>query len=239
MDKKKTKARNFMFILYPESMPDNWEECMEKIGVPMAVSPLHDSDVSELQYESMLTEDKKIIDNGGIVYKKPHYHVIYIAKNPVTIESVRNKVKRHLGNSSVSHIEIIDNIESMYKYLTHESKDAIKKKKHKYDSDDIKFINDFDIERYVFLDENEKRSLKNQLLTIVRDEHLVNVIDLLGYLELNGNAHGINNMNDVQDVIGSFPGAFRLWFEGNYQCGYRATYVKKINKDTGEIEVDK
>ena len=32
------KARNFAFIIYPESIPENWEECLIKIGVAMAVS---------------------------------------------------------------------------------------------------------------------------------------------------------------------------------------------------------
>ncbi|WP_218668851.1 Rep family protein, partial [Staphylococcus hominis] len=54
-------------------------------------------------------------NNGGKVYKKPHYHVLYIARNPVTTESVRKKIKRALGSKSLSHIEIIDGIESVYK----------------------------------------------------------------------------------------------------------------------------
>ncbi|WP_312632432.1 Rep family protein, partial [Mammaliicoccus sciuri] len=80
---------------------------------------------------------------------------------------------------ALSHVEIVDGIESVYKYLTHESKDAIKKNKHKYDSQDIIHLNDFDIERYIFLDESQKRSLKNNLLSIVKNEHIVNVIDLM------------------------------------------------------------
>ena len=99
------KARNFAFIIYPESIPENWEECLIKIGVAMAVSPLHDKDVSERKYEDMTVDEQKIINSGGIVYKKAHYHVIYIAKNPVTADSVRNKVKRALGNKAISHLK--------------------------------------------------------------------------------------------------------------------------------------
>ncbi|WP_333493666.1 Rep family protein [Enterococcus lactis] len=82
------------------------------------------------------------------------YHVLYIARNPVTAESVRIKVKRALGNNSISHIEIVDSVEYYFQYLTHESSDAIKKNKHKYDKKDIRYINDFDIDRYVTLDES-------------------------------------------------------------------------------------
>lgn len=234
MTKKITKARNFTFIIYPESIPEDWSACLEKLDVPMAISPLHDKD--ETERKNLTEDEKKRVEKGEKVYKKAHYHVLFIAKNPVTTESVRNKIKRALGNKSISHIEIVDGIESVYKYLTHESKDAIRKNKHKYDSKDIIHLNDFDIERYVFLDESQKRSLKNNLLNIVKTKHIVNVIDLMSFLDMYGEEYGIDNMNYVQDVITSNASAFRLWFEGNYQCGYRAVYSKTINSETGEIK---
>ena len=43
-------------------------------------------------------------------------------------------------------------------------------------------------------------------------------------------------MSDVYDVVTSSPGGFRLWFEGNYQCGYRTRYAQKIDSETGEIK---
>ena len=45
----------------------------------------------------------------------------------------------------------------------------------------------------------------------------------------------IENMDYVYDVISSSAGTFRLWFEGNYQCGHRAKYAQVINSVTGEI----
>ena len=190
MKKTQTKARYFTFIIYPESIPEDWEDRLTSLGLAMAVSPLHDKDKSEVE---------------GQEFKKAHYHVLYVARNPVTTESVRKKIKRTLGDKSLSHIEIVDNVEHVYLYLTHESKDAIKKNKYKYAKKDIKFINDFDIDRYVFLDENEKRELKNKLLNIVQEKHLVNVIDLMGYLQKYGSEHGITNMSDVYDVVTSSP----------------------------------
>lgn len=218
--KKYTKARYFAFIIYPESSPENWQECLEKLGVPMAVSPVHDKDRSNVE---------------GQEFKKAHYHVLYIAKNPVTVESVRNKIKRALGVKAVSHIEIVDSVENTFKYLTHESKDAIRKKKHVYAKADITYINDFDIDRYIVLDETQKRELKNLLLNIIRKEHLVNVVHLLDYLEDHGAEHGVQSMSDVNDVITSNAGGFRLYFDANYQMGYRYNCVPKIDPETGEI----
>ena len=136
------------------------------------------------------------------VYKKPHYHVIYIAKNPVTVESVRKKIKRKLGNNSVAHLEIIDHIKGSYEYLTHESKDAKDKNKHVYDKKDILHINDFDIDRYVTLDESQKRELKNQLVNIILQCGIVNFKELKAFLDWRGQEFGISNQGDVTDVIG-------------------------------------
>ena len=228
---KKTKARNFAFIIYPESIPSNWVSCLEDLGVAMAVSPLHDLDQKE---DDLSETELELIKSGVKVYKKPHYHVLYIARNPVTVESVRNKIKRKLGNNSVSHIEIIDFLKGSYEYLTHESKDAKKKNKHVYDKKDLLHINGFDIDRYVTLDESEKRALKNLLLEIIRKKHLVNVIHLLDFIELNGAEYGIENISSVHDVVTSNASGFRLYFDANYQDGYRRN--NKFDVETGEIK---
>ena len=212
MTRKYIKSRYFDFLLYPDSMPNNWQACLEKLGLPMAVSPLHDCDEKK---DSKTWDDNNDLIINGKHYKKPHYHVLYIAKNPVTVESVRNKIKRSLGVKAVSHIEITDSVEHYFLYLTHESKDAIKNNKHKYNKADITYINDFDIDRYVRLDESQKRGLKNLLLNIIRKEHLVNVIHLLDFIEVHGAEYGIQNMSDVNDVITANAGGFRLYFDAN------------------------
>lgn len=218
MNKKTTKARHFGFLLYPESIPENWKEQLESLGVSMAVSPLHDKD-----------------KNSDGTLKKPHYHVIYIARNPVTIESVRNKIKRKLGNSSVAHIEIIDHIKGSYEYLTHESKDAKAKNKHVYDKKDILHINDFDIDRYVTLDESQKKELRNQLLDLVNHCGIVNMKELAAFLDWRGQEYGITNQRDVVDVIASNSNLFRMMFDANYQNGFRPQYAKRIDSETGEM----
>lgn len=234
MAAKITKARHFGFLLYPDSIPKGWKEQLESLGVPMAISPLHNLD--EKETKSLSEDEKLIIKNGGKVYKKPHYHVIYIARNPVTIESVRKKIKRKLGDKSVSHLEIIDFLKGSYEYLTHESKDAKAKKKHIYDKKDIQHINDFDIDRYVTLDESQKREMKNLLLNIIRKNHLVNVIHLLDFIELHGDEYGITNISDVNDVVTANASGFRLYFDANYQDGYRRNNKFDLKKELNKYE---
>ncbi|WP_312632211.1 hypothetical protein [Mammaliicoccus sciuri] len=58
----------------------------------------------------------------------------------------------------------------------------------------------------------------------------------MSFLDIYGEEYGIYNMNYVQDVITSNDSDFRIWFEGNYQCGYRASYSRIIDSETGEIK---
>lgn len=185
----------------------------------MAISPLHNKDKNE-----------------DCSYKKAHYHVMYVAKNPVTTEAIRNRIKRTLGNNSISYVEIIDGIRNVYDYLTHESKDAIAKKKQKYDKKDIVTINGFDIDRYITLDESEKKELRQTLIVIVDDFNIVNVKNLSAFISQKGSGFGIDSMKYVNEIISSSSGIFRLYFDANYQCGYRPIYSKSINPETGETK---
>lgn len=201
----KEKARYFTFLLYPESIPNDWEMRLETLGVPIAVSPLHDKDKSNVE---------------GQKYKKPHYHVIYIAKNPVTADSVRKKIKLLLGEKSLAMVQIALNVENTYLYLTHESKDAIAKKKHVYDKADIKLINNFDIDRYVTLDVEEKSELFNVVVGLVRAYTLQNIFDLYDFIDENGEDYGLT-INLVNEVIAGKTGFMKLLFDGAYQRSKR------------------
>ena len=208
----KEKSRYFTFLLYPdgEGFPSDWEERLEKIGVPIAISPLHDKD-----------KDRK---NGGLL--KRHYHGIYIANNPVTADAVRNKLKAVLSSENmeckaVARVMIVyESLESMYLYLTHESKDAIKKNKYRYDKADIKHISNFDIDRYIVVDVETKNQTLKSLLQIIRAYSIPNILDLHDFVEENGMDYGID-MNLFLSTIESKSSILRLYFDGAYQRSKR------------------
>ena len=61
---KNTKARNFGFLLYPDSIPNDWKEKLESLGVSMAVSPLHDMDEKK---------DKDTWNSSDVIRNGKHY----------------------------------------------------------------------------------------------------------------------------------------------------------------------
>lgn len=215
----KDKARYFTFLLYPESIPTDWKRQLELIGVPIAVSPLHDKDKSTVP---------------GQDFKKPHYHVVYVAKNPVTSDSVRKKIQRVLGDKSVAKVQIVvQSMENMYLYLTHESKDAIEKKKHKYDKADIALLNNFDIDRYVTLDAEDKDDMLNDVCDLIDDHNLANMRELRRFVRVHGAEYGLPSMKIINSVLRAHTGLIRLYFDAVYQ--ERKYGRQDVDKETGEI----
>ncbi|EOA8631709.1 TPA: replication protein RepB [Staphylococcus aureus] len=213
------KARYFTFLLYPESIPENWEMKLELMGIPMAISPLHDKDKSNVE---------------GQEYKKAHYHVIYVAANPVTTHSVRKRIQRALGNESIAKVQVVkQSMENMYLYLTHESKDAIAKNKYKYAKKDIKLLNNFDIDRYVVLDVEDKDEMLNDVCDMIDDHGLANIRELRRFVKEHGTEYNLPSMKIINSVLRSHTGLIRLYFDAVYQeRKYGRSYV---DKDTGEI----
>lgn len=216
----KDKARYFTFLLYPESIPSDWSQRLELMGVPIAISPLHDKDKSNVE---------------GQTYKKAHYHVVYVAKNPVTTDSVRKRIQRVLGARSVSKVQIVvQSMENMYLYLTHESKDAIAKNKHKYSKRDITLLNNFDIDRYVTLDVEDKDDMLNDVCDLIDDHNLANMRELRRFVKLHGVEYGLPSMKIINSVLRAHTGLIRLYFDAVYQ--ERKYGRGDINKETGEIQ---
>lgn len=216
----KEKARYFTFLLYPESIPTDWIQKLESLDVPIAISPIHDKDLSNVE---------------GQKYKKAHYHVIYVAKNPVTADSVRVKIKRLLGEKALAKVQIvIQSMENMYLYLTHESKDAIAKNKYKYKKADIVLLNNFDIDRYITLDAEDKDDMLNEVCDLIDEHGLANIRELRRFIRVHGAEYGLPSMKTINSVLRSHTGLIRLYFDAVYQERKYGRF--NVNYETGEIQ---
>lgn len=267
--KNADKSTYFTFLGYPDSLPDDWKIQLEATGRPVAISPLHDSDKmskkaltnslkhleyyyydnravfskSELQAIQDDIDDIKLAINGKPSKKeyflKPHYHIIYIAKNPVTADAVRKRMQNVFKTTSaVGEVKIIaTSVRNMYDYLTHESIDAIAKKKHIYDKKDIVLINNFDIDRYDTLDVADKKAYLNTVLNLVKSNGIQNMIDLEFFIDEHGSEYGVTN-SILRDVVDGKSGILRLYFDGNYQRDKRKKEQDKENQLKQQSETD-
>ena len=119
---KKITGRSWAFVMYPDSMPENWEEIISNTGLPMCISPLHNKD----------------LDPTGEV-KKPHYHVICYYENSTTYNNVKTNVC-DLLNATIP--QKLESIRGMYRYHIH----LDNPEKYQYDDRERKFFNGFDID---------------------------------------------------------------------------------------------
>lgn len=157
MAKDNVKKRNWAFVAYPESLPKNWLEQLQKTGLQCAISPLHDRD-----------------ENPDHTPKKPHYHVILCYSGP-TAYSVVKKLTEHLHQPVPQPLE---QIRGYYRYLTHEDNPE----KYQYSKSDIQTINGFDIREFVELTKSEVMRLVRQIIQFIRDNCITEYSDLLNIL---------------------------------------------------------
>lgn len=219
---EKAKSRYFTFLLYPESVPEDWELKLESLGMPIAISPLHD-------------KDRKEGNEQGL--KKAHYHVIYVTPNPVTAHSVRMRIKRLLGDQSVAMVQIVaTSMENMYLYLTHESKDAIAKNKYVYDKADIKHLNNFDIDRYIVLDEAEKKEIERVILNIIYDNRLENVFDFMDFYHVHKDEYNLPDESNMFSILKSNTGMLKMFFDGAYQRNQKQRNIEILKSQKNDFE---
>lgn len=155
MASKNVKKRNWAFVLYPESAPQNWREQLQLTGLQCAISPLHDRDYNA--------------DNEP---KKPHYHVILAYSGPTSYDVVRRLTNGQLGQTIPQPLE---QIRGYYRYLTHEDNPE----KAQYNKAEIETINGFDIRDYVELTKTEVDKIKFEISAYIRDNQITEYSDLV------------------------------------------------------------
>lgn len=152
------KGRNWAFLIYPESMPDNWYELLQMTGLPCSLSPLHDKD----------------IEPDGTP-KKPHYHVICYYENPTTQKSVKENVTSLVNGTIPIKLE---SMTGMYRYHLH----LDNPEKYQYDDRYRTFINGFDVSKVDSLTYTEISKLLKDIQHFIKDNGILEYSDLLDVL---------------------------------------------------------
>lgn len=157
MSAKGDKGKYFAGVIYPESLPTDWRDQIQKTGLPCVISPLHDHDL-----------------NPDGTLKKPHYHIIFVFPNSTTYNNAK-KIMDMLGQPAP---QILSSIKGYYRYLTHKDNPE----KYQYSEDDITLINGFSILDYTELTHREVEVLKRDIIKIIRDNDIIEYSDLINLL---------------------------------------------------------
>lgn len=155
---KRITGRSWAFVMYPESMPDNWREIIQETGLPMAISPLHDKDINPDGEE-----------------KKAHYHVICYYENATTYNNVKTNICDRLNATIPQKLE---SMRGMYRYHIH----IDNPEKYQYDDRDRQFFNGFDIDMANKLTRNEILKLLIEIYQFCKDNDITEYKDLVHVL---------------------------------------------------------
>lgn len=99
------RFRNGVFIVYPDSAPENWIEILRMQHVPFIVSPLHDKDQDLSEYDGDLV----------LVSKKAHWHVAVLCDGNKPLSYFQDLSDSVNGSRAWK----IQNVRSMLRYFCH------------------------------------------------------------------------------------------------------------------------
>lgn len=157
MAEKNVKKRNWAFVLYPESAPEDWREQIQKAGIMAAISPLHDKDT-----------------NPTGEPKKAHYHIILVYGNPTTFKNVESFTKRL--NQPIP--QPLEQVRGYYRYLTH----LDNPEKYQYSAAEIQTVNGFDIRDFVEMTKAEITKNIRAVQQFIMDNDVMEYADLMEIL---------------------------------------------------------
>lgn len=158
MATKNVKKRNWAFILYPESAPENWLSLLQETGLQCAISPLHQFDVNP---------------TGEV--KKQHYHIIACYSGPTSY----NVVKALTDSLKCPAPQALEQVRGYYRYFTHKDNPE----KFQYSERDIQTVNGFSIMDFVELTKSEVLTIKRELQLLIREKNILEYSDFMDYLQ--------------------------------------------------------
>lgn len=161
MNKKTNqRVRNWTFIIYPDSVVDNWQEVMNLYFTPWILSPLHDKD----------------IDATGEP-KKPHYHVLLLNEGKKSFEQIKELTDAL--NSPIP--QPCASAKGLVRYMAHMDNPD----KAQYSISEIKAYCGADVSMYLKATSSTRYELIGEMMDFIQDNDITEMKDLMFYARNN------------------------------------------------------
>src|SRR5699024_6511144 len=141
--KKDERVRNWTFVVYPESAPENWREIVSELRTPWIESPLHDKDVNP---------------DGEL--KKVHWHVMMMFSGNKSFKQIESLTKKL--NAPVP--QKVANTKGMIRYFAHMDNPE----KYQYNKNDIVAHCGADLSQLLEVTKIERYTLIREMMKFVR-----------------------------------------------------------------------
>lgn len=148
------KGRDWTFIVYPESAPENWRTVLDETHLRWIESPLHDKDF-----------------NADGEVKKEHYHILIIFDGPVTAKQV-TKITEQLNTPIPKKV---GSARGLVRYMAH----LDNPEKFQYGIDEIIGHNGVDVAEYFKMTATNKLTVMKDMINYIYEYKIDNFADFL------------------------------------------------------------
>jgi phenylpropionate dioxygenase-like ring-hydroxylating dioxygenase large terminal subunit len=161
------RTRNWNFIVYPESAPENWREIINETRIEWVEGPLHDRDINP---------------DGEI--KKSHYHVTLLFPSNKSYEQVKA-----LTDSVKAPIPIkCQSVKGSIRYMVHKDNPE----KYQYDWNDITCHGGADLSAICAPTATERMQIQIEIMDYIRTADITEFEDIAYYARDNGLYEWVN-----------------------------------------------
>lgn len=154
------RARNWTFVFYPDSAPEDFLERIRQWHICGALSPLHDKDIRA---------------NGE--YKKPHYHLVLAFEGKKSYEQVMVLVDELNAPHPPLFEAVVRDMRGMLRYLTHSDDPD----KYQYESKDVITIAGLDYEKYTSPSSSQRYIYINEMCEWICENGVMEFETLFDY----------------------------------------------------------
>lgn len=148
------RSSNWLFCVYPDSLPDDWLDYIESTHVQTCISPIHDRD-----------------KNRSGDDKKPHYHVLVRFESLKSLEQVKEQYQYLDGTIPI----ICQSVRGSVRYFCH----LDNPEKAQYKVEDIKVLNGFDVSEVNKPTDAQIYKTIKDIVKYIADNNICYYIDLL------------------------------------------------------------
>lgn len=150
------RIRNWTFVLYPESAPENWRDILDNFHIPWIESPLHDADLNADESE-----------------KKPHIHVALCFEGKKSFE----QVLQITDLLNCPHPQYVQSMTGLVRYMIHMDNPE----KHQYSRDQIVGHGGADVDSYLRPTSGSRYALLREMVDFIRSKDVIEYSDLVEY----------------------------------------------------------
>lgn len=154
--KKDERTRNWVFVVYPESAPDNWRDLIDEHHIQWIESPLHDKDI-----------------NGDGTPKKPHWHVLLLFDGVKSFDQVLEVTKPTNGTIPIKCLSA----EGSVRYWAH----LDNPEKAQYDKNLIIGHGGIDVAKYLAPRSSQRYQMIREMQAYIREHNVTEYSDFLDY----------------------------------------------------------